>query len=261
MMGSRARTRPAPRRGVLSDPRAPGGLALNSAPDARLGARLGWIGALSFASGLPYFFFTETVPVWLAVSGMTIGAPRLYSSSATLPVGAQVSLGAPGGPPRDPAPLDPHLSRPPGSGHRGARGCRPRAPCGQLAAVLLLYVALSATQDIAIDAYTIETTHGRELGVANSVRIGGLSRRELREQRAAGLGRGPLGLAHCVSSRARGSSPDWRWRRWSCPRRVARRRTPRASASRSGRCSRAPASGGWSGSPCCSSWTSRRWNG
>ena len=32
-------------------------------------------------------------------------------------------------------------------------------------------MTLSATQDIAIDAYTIETTHGRELGVANSVRI------------------------------------------------------------------------------------------
>jgi PAT family beta-lactamase induction signal transducer AmpG len=41
-----------------------------------------------------------------------------------------------------------------------------------LGAVLLVYVTLSATQDIAIDAYTIETTSGRELGVANSVRIG-----------------------------------------------------------------------------------------
>jgi PAT family beta-lactamase induction signal transducer AmpG len=46
--------------------------------------------------------------------------------------------------------------------HHGAR----------LGALLLLYVTLSATQDIAIDAYTIETTSGRELGVANSVRIG-----------------------------------------------------------------------------------------
>ncbi len=42
----------------------------------------------------------------------------------------------------------------------------------RLGALLLLYVTLSATQDIAIDAYTIETTSGRELGVANSVRIG-----------------------------------------------------------------------------------------
>ena len=41
-----------------------------------------------------------------------------------------------------------------------------------LGALLLVYVTLSATQDIAIDAYTIETTSGRELGVANSVRIG-----------------------------------------------------------------------------------------
>jgi MFS family permease len=51
-------------------------------------------------------------------------------------------------------------------------GADPVRHAGQLAALLLLYVALSATQDIAIDAYTIETTHGRELGVANSVRIG-----------------------------------------------------------------------------------------
>jgi PAT family beta-lactamase induction signal transducer AmpG len=41
-----------------------------------------------------------------------------------------------------------------------------------LGVLLLVYVTLSATQDIAIDAYTIETTSGRELGVANSVRIG-----------------------------------------------------------------------------------------
>ena len=36
--------------------------------------------------------------------------------------------------------------------------------------LLILMVALSATQDIAIDAYTIEITTHRELGVANSVR-------------------------------------------------------------------------------------------
>jgi len=51
-------------------------------------------------------------------------------------------------------------------------GADPARHAGQLAALLLFYVTLSATQDIAIDAYTIETTHGRELGVANSVRIG-----------------------------------------------------------------------------------------
>jgi PAT family beta-lactamase induction signal transducer AmpG len=51
-------------------------------------------------------------------------------------------------------------------------GADPARHAGQLALLLLFYVTLSATQDIAIDAYTIETTHGRELGVANSVRIG-----------------------------------------------------------------------------------------
>jgi PAT family beta-lactamase induction signal transducer AmpG len=50
-------------------------------------------------------------------------------------------------------------------------GSDPTRHAGVLAAVLLVYVTLSATQDIAIDAYTIEITHGRELGVANSVRI------------------------------------------------------------------------------------------
>ena len=37
--------------------------------------------------------------------------------------------------------------------------------------VLVLVVVLSATQDVAIDAYTIQSTTTRELGVANSVRI------------------------------------------------------------------------------------------
>jgi PAT family beta-lactamase induction signal transducer AmpG len=37
--------------------------------------------------------------------------------------------------------------------------------------LLVLMVTLSATQDVAIDAYTIESTTTRELGVANSVRI------------------------------------------------------------------------------------------
>jgi MFS transporter, PAT family, beta-lactamase induction signal transducer AmpG len=37
--------------------------------------------------------------------------------------------------------------------------------------ILVLIVLLSATQDVAIDAYTIQSTTTRELGVANSVRI------------------------------------------------------------------------------------------
>ena len=151
--------------------RAPPGLALTAPTEARLGVRLGWVGALSFASGLPYWFFNETVPVWLAASGMSLAVIGL-ASGASLPWVLKFLW----------APLvDRHGSR------RGwiriclallavvsavLAGADPVRHAGQLAALLLLYVTLSATQDIAIDAYTIETTHGRELGVANSVRIG-----------------------------------------------------------------------------------------
>jgi PAT family beta-lactamase induction signal transducer AmpG len=149
------------------------GLALTAArpSEAGLGARLSWIGALSFASGLPYFFFNETVPVWLAASGMSLAAIGL-ASGASLPWVLKFLW----------APLVDRL----GTRRLWIRVCLgllavvtavlagadPVRHAGELAVLLLLYVALSATQDIAIDAYTIETTHGRELGVANSVRIG-----------------------------------------------------------------------------------------
>jgi PAT family beta-lactamase induction signal transducer AmpG len=51
-------------------------------------------------------------------------------------------------------------------GHANAHALAPR-----FWVLLTIMVALSATQDIAIDAYTIEATTERELGVANSVRI------------------------------------------------------------------------------------------
>jgi PAT family beta-lactamase induction signal transducer AmpG len=129
------------------------------------------VAALSFASGFPYFFFNETVPVWLAASGMSLAGIGL-ASGASLPWVLKFLW----------APLVDRL----GTRRMWIRVCLgllavttavlagadPIRHAGQLAALLLLYVTLSATQDIAIDAYTIETTHGRELGVANSVRIG-----------------------------------------------------------------------------------------
>src|SRR5205085_1519092 len=48
---------------------------------------------------------------------------------------------------------------------------RPGAFGWELWVILVLIVVLSATQDVAIDAYTIQSTTTRELGVANSVRI------------------------------------------------------------------------------------------
>ena len=52
--------------------------------EARLATRLSWVAALSFASGLPYFFFNETVPVWLAASGMSLAGIGL-ATGASLP--------------------------------------------------------------------------------------------------------------------------------------------------------------------------------
>jgi MFS transporter, PAT family, beta-lactamase induction signal transducer AmpG len=138
--------------------------------DAPLGIRLSWIAALAVASGLPYFFFNETVPVWLAQRGASLADIGL-ATGASLPWVFKFLW----------APLVDRF----GSLRAWIRGCLLLLaattavlpgidPVGQriaLAALLLLYVTLSATQDVAIDAYTIETTRGQELGVANSVRI------------------------------------------------------------------------------------------
>jgi PAT family beta-lactamase induction signal transducer AmpG len=137
---------------------------------APFGVRLAWIAALSVASGLPYFFFNETVPVWLTQRGASLADIGL-ATGASLPWVFKFLW----------APLVDRF----GSLRAWIRGCLlllatttavlpgidPGSQRVALAALLLLYVTLSATQDVAIDAYTIETTRGRELGVANSVRI------------------------------------------------------------------------------------------
>jgi PAT family beta-lactamase induction signal transducer AmpG len=137
---------------------------------APLRTRLAWLGGLSFASGLPYFFFTETVPLWLAQEGMSLAGIGL-ATGASMPWVLKFLW----------APVVDRL----GSRRAWIRGCLvllaaataalivadPTQHGAALGALLLFYVTLSATQDIAIDAYTIETTSGRELGVANSVRI------------------------------------------------------------------------------------------
>jgi len=138
---------------------------------APLRSRLSWVGALSFASGLPYFFFNETIPVWLAQEGVSLAGIGL-ASGASMPWVLKFLW----------APFVDRI----GSRRAWIRTCLvllavatallavadPTHHGAWLGALLLFYVTLSATQDIAIDAYTIETTSGRELGVANSVRIG-----------------------------------------------------------------------------------------
>jgi PAT family beta-lactamase induction signal transducer AmpG len=137
---------------------------------APLRTRLAWLGGLSFASGLPYFFFNETIPLWLAQEGMSLAGIGL-ATGASMPWVLKFLW----------APVVDRL----GSRRTWIRACLvllaavtvllagadPEHHGVALGALLLIYVTLSATQDIAIDAYTIETTSGRELGVANSVRI------------------------------------------------------------------------------------------
>lgn len=137
---------------------------------APLRTRLAWLGGLSFASGLPYFFFIETIPLWLAQEGMSLAGIGL-ATGASMPWVLKFLW----------APAVDRL----GSRRTWIRACLvllaaatvlltgadPDQHGVALGVLLLVYVTLSATQDIAIDAYTIETTSGRELGVANSVRI------------------------------------------------------------------------------------------
>ena len=114
-------------RGALPDRRAAGRLALTSRrPRPGSAPGCGWVAALSFASGLPYFFFNETVPVWLAASGMSLGGhrPGLRRVPA---MGAQVPLGAAGRSARQLGACGSGSASACSRWHRGARRCRPRA--------------------------------------------------------------------------------------------------------------------------------------
>jgi MFS family permease len=51
---------------------------------APLRTRLAWLGGLSFASGLPYFLFNETIPLWLAQEGMSLAGIGL-ATGASMP--------------------------------------------------------------------------------------------------------------------------------------------------------------------------------
>jgi MFS transporter, PAT family, beta-lactamase induction signal transducer AmpG len=135
-----------------------------------LRARLTWIAALAFASGFPFGLINETVPIYLRTHGVSrIEIGQL--SRLSLPWSLKW-LWAPL--------LDRHGTR-----KQWIVSCLlglavltlaiATLPSGQLGialwVVLALIVLLSATQDVAIDAYTIQSTTTRELGVANSVRI------------------------------------------------------------------------------------------
>ena len=147
-----------------SDQGEPAGVA------ASLRARLTWLAALSFASGFPFGLVNETLPVYLRTHGAGLVEIGLISA-VSFPWTFKFIW----------APLVDRL----GSRRQWIVGCLAGLTLltailgvlelGEMARwfwlLLVLMVTLSATQDVAIDAYTIEATSTRELGVANSVRI------------------------------------------------------------------------------------------
>ncbi|HEU4680111.1 MAG TPA: MFS transporter [Gemmatimonadales bacterium] len=132
--------------------------------------RLTWIAALAFASGFPFGLVNETVPIYLRTHGASL-----------VEIGQLAKLSLPWSLKWLWAPLvDRHGSR-----RHWISACLAGIAVLTLAAgtldvvtlgaefwiILFAMVFLSATQDVAIDAYTIQSTTTRELGVANSVRI------------------------------------------------------------------------------------------
>jgi MFS transporter, PAT family, beta-lactamase induction signal transducer AmpG len=137
---------------------------------APLRVRLSWIAAIAFASGFPFGLVNEAVPIYLRTHGASL-----------VDIGHLAKLSLPWSLKWLWAPLvDRHGSRRHwiasclaglagltllfGTLDVGALGT-------QFWVTLVVIVILSATQDVAIDAYTIQSTTTRELGVANSVRI------------------------------------------------------------------------------------------
>jgi PAT family beta-lactamase induction signal transducer AmpG len=131
---------------------------------------LTWIAALAFASGFPFGLINETVPIYLRTHGASL-----------VEIGQLAKLSLPWSLKWLWAPLvDRHGARRQWIGGclaglaaltfaLGAIDVGTLGP--ELWIILFVIVFLSATQDVAIDAYTIQSTTTRELGVANSVRI------------------------------------------------------------------------------------------
>lgn len=135
--------------------------------------RMMFVGALGFSSGLPFGFVVFTVPVWLRTQGVSLTEIGLLSL-ATLPWGFKFLW----------SPLVDRF-RLFGSRRRGwiaatqlgiaaalaAVASIAGAPAPLAVGILVLAVAfLSATQDIAVDAYAVETLRRDEYGTGNGWR-------------------------------------------------------------------------------------------
>src|SRR6058998_3563384 len=132
--------------------------------------KLVWVAALYFAEGFPFGLVMDAIPVYLRLQGVSladIGLLGLVGLPWTLKF-----LWAPA--------VDVW-------GHRSTwvwacqalmglplivlAGLHAHEEVWILWSVLILLAVLSATQDIAIDAYTIELLEKHEMGVANGVRV------------------------------------------------------------------------------------------
>ncbi len=137
---------------------------------APLRSRLGWIVILSFASGFPFGLFNDLIPVYLRSSGASLTHIGLLSALA-LPWALKFLW----------APAVDRL----GTRRRWIAGTQVGLATALVLlalggsvdpgffVLLLTLVALSATQDIAVDGYTIEIMDRNELGPANGTRVMG----------------------------------------------------------------------------------------
>ena len=132
--------------------------------------KLWWVGLLYFAEGLPFGFVVDNFPVYFRVHGVSL-IDIGFMSLLTAPWSAKFLW----------SPLVDQL----GQRRHWIAGALlvmaaalvalptlPPAPvAGMLLVLLLLFTTAAATQDIAIDAYTIELLEPGEEGVANGVRV------------------------------------------------------------------------------------------
>ncbi len=138
--------------------------------DSPLRTRLAWIALVAFASGFPYGFINEALPIYLRSQGADL-----------VKVGTVAAVSLPWTFKFLWSPLVDRL----GSRRQwivacllGLAGLTLLVAAADVHALapgfwllLVVMATLSATQDVAIDAFTIETTSEAELGEANSVRI------------------------------------------------------------------------------------------
>jgi PAT family beta-lactamase induction signal transducer AmpG len=141
-----------------------------SATEAPGKAPLAWIAAIAFASGFPFGLVNEALPVYLRSSGAGLVDVGLVAA-ATFPWTFKFAW----------APLVDRF----GSRRQWIVACllltaglipllaatSAAQQAQRFFAIIVVIVALSATQDIAIDAFTIQATPTGQLGIANSVRI------------------------------------------------------------------------------------------